>query len=106
MTTTPELLRDQGMAAAERAAIPDDVTLIDRLIDEANASGEPWSANDIRAGMPPGLGQGLVGARVRAAAARRPAEMVAVGYVASDLASTHAHPIRLWSGIAAFAASA
>ena len=96
--TTPEALRDEGMAAAENAADPRIILAIDAAIDRANASGRPWSANDIRDEMPTTESKGLVGARVRAAAARRPAQMVRVGYVPSDLPSTHSHPVSVWVG--------
>ena len=98
MTSTPERLRDQGMRQAEEHADPRVILAIDAAIDRANASGQPWSANDIRAELP--TAGPLIGARVRAAATRRPREMVRVGYVPSDLDSTHGHPIALWRGIA------
>ena len=96
--STPEALRDAGMAAAENAADPRIILAIDAAIERANASGRPWSANDIRDELPVSHA-GLVGARVRAAATRRPVEMVRVGYVPSSLPSTHAHPIAVWVGV-------
>lgn len=92
-----EALRDEGMARAEMAADPRIIAMIDALIAEMNASGEAWSANSLRDRLPANAGP-LVGARVRAAATRRPVEQVRVGYVPSDLPSTHAHPIALWIG--------
>lgn len=89
-------LRDEGMAAAENASDPRVKLAIDAAIARANASGREWSANDIRAEFPV-CSQGLVGARVRAAAQRK--EMRAVGYTPSTLASTHGHPIRTWVGV-------
>lgn len=97
--STPEALRDEGMEAAENAADPRVILAIDAAIERANESGRAWSANDIRDEIPV-AGQGLVGARVRAAAMRRPVEMVRVGYVPSNLPSTHAHPVALWIGAA------
>ena len=95
--STPEALRDAGMAQAEAAADPRVILAIDAEIAKANAAGERWSANTIRERLPVSHGP-LVGARVRAAATRRPREMVRVGYVPSSLASTHAHPIAEWIG--------
>ena len=95
--TIGDALRDQGMARVEAASTDDDIAAIDAAIAEANASGREWSANDIRARFDVERHQ-LVGARVRAAAMRK--SMRRVGYVPSDLPSTHSHPIALWIGVA------
>ena len=95
--STPEALRDAGMDATTNAADPRVILAIDAEIAKANASGERWSANTIRDRLPVSHGP-LVGARVRAAATRRPREQVRIGYVPSTLASTHAHPIAEWIG--------
>ena len=95
--STPADLRDAGIATTEAAADPRLIAMIDAKIAEANASGRAWSTNDIRHELPVVAGP-LIGARVRAAATRRPVEQVRVGYVPSSLASTHAHPIALWLG--------
>ena len=95
--STPADLRDAGMAQAENAADPRIMAAIDAKIAEFNASGRPWSANDIRDELPVSHAA-LVGARVRAAASRRPREMVRVGYEPSSLPSTHCHPIAVWTG--------
>jgi hypothetical protein len=90
-------LRDQGIAQAEAHADPRLIAMIDAFIDEANASGQPWSANTIRDRIPV-VGQGLVGARVRAARNRR--EMVHTGrYVQSTLPNTHRAEIKVWVGV-------
>ena len=94
-------LRDQGMENAENAADMRVVAIIDALIALANDSGEEWSANTIRDQLPTTESQGLVGARVRAAAMRKPAEMVRVGWTESDLPSTHSAVIRVWRGVTA-----
>lgn len=91
-------LRDEGMSQAENAADPRVILAIDAAIARANASGREWSANDIRAEFPTTESQGLVGARVRAAAQRK--EMRPVSYTPSTLPSTHGHPIRTWRGVA------
>lgn len=98
--TDPATLRDVGMTQAECAADPRVIAAIDAAIDRANASGEPWSANDIRDQLPV-TSRGLVGARINAARMRRPVEMVQVGEVQSTLGSTHAKRIGLWRGVAA-----
>lgn len=92
-----EAARDEGIARAEQHADPRLIVMIDALIAEMNASGEAWSTNSLRDRLPANAGP-LVGARVRAAATRRPVEQVRVGYVPSDLPSTHSHPIALWIG--------
>ena len=92
-----EALRDTGMAQTTEAADPRIILAIDAAIDRLNQAGRPWSANDLRDSLPVAHGP-LVGARVRAAATRRPREMVRVGYVPSTLPSTRAHPIAQWIG--------
>lgn len=59
----------------------------------------PWSANDLRDSLPVVAGS-LIGARVRAAAMRKPVEMVKVGLTRSSLRSTHAKEIIVWRGVA------
>lgn len=90
--------RDEGIAVAEHAADPRLRLMIDDLIAKANATGQPWSANDIRDQVPV-VGQGLVGARINAAAMRRPAEMTKVGETPSTLRSTHAKRITVYVGV-------
>ena len=92
-----EAARDAGMAEAENAADPRVILAIDAAIAKANASRKPWSANDIRDALPVSH-RSLVGARVRAAAMRKPVEMVPVGEVRSNLGSTHAKKIIVWQG--------
>ena len=89
-------LRDEGHERTEAHADPRILVAIDAKIDELNASGRAWSANDLRDLIP--TAGPLIGARVRAAATRRPVEMVRVGYVPSTLPSTRAHPVALWIG--------
>ena len=98
MSTAPEQARDEGMSAAENAADPRMILMVDKVIADANASGERWSANDIRDRLPIAAGP-LVGARVRAASMRKPREMVAVGRTRSSLRSTHAKEILVWQGV-------
>ena len=98
MTSLPELARDAGMSQAEAAADPRVMLAIDAEIARANASGERWSANDIRDRLPVSHGA-LVGARVRAAAMRKPTEMRKVGETRSSLTSTHAKTVAVWRGV-------
>lgn len=90
--------RDQGMDAATHAADPRLVLMVDKAIADANATGRRWSANDIRDALPASAGP-LVGARVKAASMRKPAEMVPVGRTRSSLRSTHAKEIIVWRGV-------
>ena len=98
MTTTPEALRDAGIEQATNAADPRLILAVDAVIAQFNATGEPWSANDIRDLLPVVAGP-LVGARVRAASLRKPREMEAVGWTRSSLRSTHAKPLVRWRGV-------
>lgn len=98
--TTPDALRDEGMAAVENASDPRVMLAIDAAIARANASGRPWSANDIRDELPVSHAN-LVGARVRAAAMRRPRQQVRVGYEPSTLPSTRGAMVAVWVGVAA-----
>jgi hypothetical protein len=97
MTTATEA-RDAGMAEAENAADPRLILAIDAKIAELNASGMPWSANDARSSFPV-VSSGLVGARVHAAALRKPVEMVRVGMTRSTLVSTKRAWIAVWQGV-------
>ena len=99
MSAAPELARDAGMAQTTAAADPRLILAIDRVIAMHNASGLPWSANDIRDALPVTHGP-LVGARVRAAAMRKPTEMKTVGQTRSTLRSTHAKWLTVWQGVA------
>ena len=87
--------RDQGMAEAENAADPRLVLAIDKVIAEAIASGEPFSANSIRQQMPT-VRSGLIGSRVHAATLRKEPRLEKVGEEPSTLRSTHAKPVGIW----------
>lgn len=95
--------RDDGMAQAVAAADPRVLLAIDAAIEAANDSGRRWSANTIRDQFPV-ADEHLVGARVRAYAARRPEVQYAVGREPSTLRSTHHHEIKVWLGAAAYRA--
>ncbi|XKK40330.1 hypothetical protein HFP72_06565 [Nocardiopsis sp. ARC36] len=94
-TAEGERLRDAGMAAAVEAA-GDDVVAIDLLIARAAATGQAFSANDLRAYIPAGTNTAAIGGRF--AHARHRGVIHAVGWVASTDPGTHAHPIRQWQG--------
>lgn len=95
---TPEEARDQGIAQTTDHADPRLILTVDQKIAEFNATGMPWSANDLRDTLPV-VNQPLVGARVRAAALRRPVEMIKVGETPSSLRSTHTKPVAVWQGV-------
>lgn len=95
MTTTPEGLRDAGIAQCENGADPRLILAVDAVVARWTESGRRFSANEIRDEVPLIAGD-LVGPRLRAASMRRPAEIVKVGEVRSSLLSTHAKPIAVW----------
>jgi hypothetical protein len=95
--TTPAALRDLGHALTTEHADPRLVLAVDRAIAAANASGSRWSANSIRDALPIVAGP-LVGARIRAAAMRKPTEMRRVGMTRSSLLSTRSAWIAVWQG--------
>lgn len=94
-TTRGDLLRTEGQAQATHAADPRRTATIDRLIREAAASGERFSANSIRDRVPV-VSRGLVGARIDAA--RKRGELEPVGWTKSTLPSTRSHRIVVWRG--------
>lgn len=98
--TTPEALRDEGMAAAENAADPRVILAIDAAIERAIESGQRFSVNDIRDQFPTVTSTGLVGDRFSRMAKRRPRRMIAVGREPSTLPSTHAAEVKVWIGAA------
>ena len=99
MTTAAHALRDQGHACTTAAADPRLVLTVDRVIAEANATGKRWTADDIRDALPVVAGP-LVGARIRAAALRKPREMRKVDMKRSALLSTRRAWIAVWQGVA------
>lgn len=97
-----QALRDEGVARVEAASDDQDRAVIDQAIRAVAERGEPFSANDVRPLLPPGIRPALVGARFLAASKRR--QIVKVGWVPSTDPGTHAHPVALW--VAAEAAAA
>ena len=95
--STAAALRDLGHATTTHAADPRLVLTVDRVIAEANATGKRWTADDIRDALPVVAGP-LVGARIRAAALRRPREMKRVGAKPSALLSARRAYIAVWQG--------
>ena len=89
-------LRDAGMNLVVEASTPDDIDAIDLLIARAAATGEPFSANDIRAFLPDGVRTPAIGARF--AHARRRGVITPIGFVVSTDPGTRAHPVRQWVG--------
>lgn len=98
MTTLAEFDRDAGMAQAENATDPRLMLAVDKKIAEFNATGERWSANDLRDALPVVAGP-LIGARMNAAANRKPTEMKRVGMTRSSLRSTRHAWIAVWQGV-------
>lgn len=91
--------RDAAMAMAEDAAAAKelDVAAIDTAIAAYAATGDPFSANDLRHVLPEDLPSSLFGARFMAASKQRLIRKA--GYVPSTKESTHAHEIRIWIGV-------
>ena len=96
---TTNTLATEGMTRAVNAADPRVVVTIDAAIERAIASGEPFSANDIRDQFATTQSKGLVGARVNSYANRKSSGMVKVGSVPSNLDSTHGKEIAVWRGV-------
>ena len=99
MTTTPATLRDEGHALTTSHADPRIVLAVDAVIARWIASGRRFSANDIRDDLPVTHGP-LVGARMRAAAMRKPTEVRKVTMTRSTLLSTRSAWIAVWIGVA------
>lgn len=95
--TIGEALANEGMVRATSASCPDAIEVLDQIIARFAATGEPFSANEVRKHIPEGVRKAAVGGRFRHAARRgliRP-----VGYVASTDPRTHGHPVRVWQGV-------
>lgn len=89
-------LRDRGQSIAS-AAHPDERAKVDAAIRKLAATGREFSANECR-----GL-HNVAGPVVGAAftAARKAGVIRAVGFTTSTDPGTHAHPVRVWQGVAA-----
>jgi hypothetical protein len=87
--------RDEGIQVASDAADVRLALAVDRVIDQAIATGEPFSANTIRDRMPT-VRPGLIGSRVKSASMRSEPRLACVGEELSTLKSTHAKPISVW----------
>jgi hypothetical protein len=97
----PEDLRDAGIARREQHADPRLIAIVDVKIAEWAEVGSEFSANDLRKALPDST-QDLVAGRV--ISARNRGLIVAVGYVKSNLLSTHGKPLTVWLGAEAAAA--
>lgn len=96
----PEQLKEQGIAVANANAKQDWVRAADQAIDQLAATGQPFTADDVRAlGIPDPESPKAWGARFNTAA--RTGRIRRVGYVPSRRPSVHAHPIAQWVGAAA-----
>ncbi|WP_300680690.1 hypothetical protein [Nocardioides sp.] len=99
--------RDTGIDNAALAADSRVKALVDKTIEDAIASGKPFSANTIRDRLPAG-NHGLVGSRFRSYSMRKENGiplMVLVGEEPSRLESTHLKNIGVWQAHAAAPAS-
>lgn len=86
--------RDEGMAQAEDADQSGwERSLIDQAITAFAATGEPFSANDLR-GLLPDVRSALMGARFMAAA--KAGQIRRVGFATSTKQNTHSKPVALW----------
>lgn len=96
-----QVLRDQGMAAADQAQPDEWKAAVDVEIARRAAAGVPFTADDVSAvvGDSPTGSQGAMGARFMAASRR--GVIRRVGYVPSRKPSVHAHPVAQWMGAAA-----
>lgn len=97
--TLGEALKQIGTTRADLAADQLWKTLADAAINRLAATGEPFTADDVRAlGVPDPSSPKAWGARFLTAA--RQGRIVRVGYVPSRRPSVHAHPIAQWRGAA------
>jgi len=89
---------EEGMGRAVRASLPEGIAGLDALIARRAATGERFSANDLRGEIPEGVRPGAVGGRFQAAV--KAGLIRGVGYTPSTDPRTHRHPIRVWEGVA------
>jgi hypothetical protein len=89
-----QALRDTALAQVEAASDEWERAVIDQAIRALADRGRPFSANDVRPLLPPGVRPALVGARFMAASRRL--EIVEVGLVRSTDPGTHAKRITIW----------
>jgi hypothetical protein len=91
--------KQAGMARADEHADAEWKARVDEAIEDLAATGERFTAEDVRAiaGDPPDHPNAM-GARFNAAARRRLIRKV--GYQLSNRASLHRHPIAVWEGVA------
>lgn len=97
-TATPERLRDEGMAAADRAAPVEWRQAVDDTISRLAALGEPFTSDDVSefTGDCPNGSQGAMGARFSAAVTRK--LIRAVGKRPSKRPTVHNHKVTEWVG--------
>jgi hypothetical protein len=97
--TLGEALKEIGTTRADLAADPDWKATADAAIDQLAATGQPFTADDVRAlGVPDPDSRKAWGARFLSAS--RAGRIIRVGYVPSKRPSVHAHPIAQWRGAA------
>lgn len=94
-TCAGEAAKSRGMSVA-LAAHPDDRAKVEAAVRQLAATGRPFSANDARAVH--GVTGGVVGAVFSSLASA--GVIRSIGYEKSTKASTHAHPVATWVGVA------
>lgn len=97
--TLGEALKEIGTATADLHADRVWKQLADAAIDRLAATGQPFTADDVRdLGIPDPTSPKAWGARFLFAA--KAGRITRVGYVPSRRPSVHAHPIAQWIGAA------
>lgn len=92
-------LRDDGIRRTTRNMDPTWRAQVDQAINQLAATGEPFTADSVRAlGVPEPSSPQQWGARFQAAA--RAGVIRRIGYQPSQRASVHAHPVATWQGAA------
>lgn len=95
--TLGEALKEIGTSTADMHADAIWKQLVDAGIDRLAATGQPFTADDVRdLGIPDPTSPKAWGARFLAAA--KQGRIRRIGYVPSRRASVHAHPIAQWTG--------
>ncbi|GAA1455221.1 hypothetical protein [Nocardiopsis tropica] len=95
--TIADALAAEGIARATAASTPEALDAVDRLIARFAATGDVFSANDVRPHLPTGIHPNAIGGRFRRAAGR--GLIRHVDWEASSDPRTHGHHIKLWQGV-------
>lgn len=94
-----EVLKQDGTSRADASADAWWKATADQAIDHLAATGQPFTADDVRdLGVPDPSSPKAWGARFLSAS--RQGRIVRVGYQPSRRLSVHAHPVAVWQGAA------